>query len=110
MSLPTVPRTLWIVRVLVPDGDIWRPEKPIRSLDALPAVGDPIALDDGAPGRVSLDTYTFVDHGTETTVESLSVFRTEADRDRIAGSMEPGVRGSARRLARLLTELTEGTV
>ena len=65
---------------------------------------------DGAPGRVSLDTYTFVDHGTETTVESLSVFQTEADRDRIAGSMEPGVRGSATRLARLLAELTEGAV
>lgn len=52
MPLPPVPRTLWIVRVLVPDGDIWRPEKPIRALDALPAVGDPIALDDGTPGRV----------------------------------------------------------
>lgn len=38
------------------------------------------------------------------------IVSTEADRDRMAGSIEPGVRGSARRLARLLAELTEGTV
>lgn len=60
---------------------------------------------EGAPGRVSLDTYTFVEHGAETTVESSSVFQSTEDRDRIARTMEPGVRESAQRLARLLTEL-----
>ncbi len=49
---PRIPQSLWVVRVLTPDGDIWRPEKPIRSLPALPSVGDTIALDDGAPARV----------------------------------------------------------
>ncbi len=50
---PSIPSTLWIVRVLVPHGDLWRPEKPIRALESLPAAGDPFALDDGTPGRVA---------------------------------------------------------
>ncbi len=50
--LPPIPSTLWIARVLVPHGDLWRPEKPIRALETLPAVGDAFALDDGTPSRV----------------------------------------------------------
>lgn len=49
---PKIPQSLWVVRVLTPDGDVWRPEKPIRSLSVLPAIGDAIALDNGAPARV----------------------------------------------------------
>jgi hypothetical protein len=53
--LPPIPRTSWIVRVLVPaaDGDIWRAEKRIRALEALPAIGDPITLGDESVGRVA---------------------------------------------------------
>jgi len=61
---------------------------------------------EGVPGRVSLDTYRFTDHGTETTVESLTVFQSTVDRDdMVAEHMEYGARESARRLADLLTEL-----
>lgn len=49
---PNIPRSGWVVRVLVPDGDIWRAEKRIRSLEALPAIGDAIDLDGGGSGRV----------------------------------------------------------
>src|SRR5690348_16045813 len=51
--LPPIPGTSWIVRILVPSGDIWRPEKRIRALEALPAIGDPISLDGETPGRVA---------------------------------------------------------
>jgi hypothetical protein len=51
--LPPIPGTSWIVRVLVPAGDIWRAEKRIRALDALPAIGDPLMLEGEAPGRVA---------------------------------------------------------
>ena len=50
--LPPIPKTQWIVRVLVPEGDVWRAERPIRALEALPAVGDALPLEDGTPGRV----------------------------------------------------------
>lgn len=61
---------------------------------------------EGAPGRVSLDTYTFEDSGGQTTVRSVSSFQSVEDRDRIvAQSMERGVRDSAERLAELLTDL-----
>ena len=52
-ALPPIPATSWIVRILVPAGDIWRAEKRIRALDALPAIGDPIALEGEEPGRVA---------------------------------------------------------
>lgn len=52
-ALPPIPGTSWIVRILVPAGDIWRAEKRIRALEALPAIGDPIALDGAIPGRVA---------------------------------------------------------
>lgn len=49
---PNIPRSAWVVRMLVPNGDIWRAEKRIRSLEALPAIGDAIDLDGGGSGRV----------------------------------------------------------
>lgn len=52
-ALPPIPGTSWIVRILVPGGDIWRAEKRIRALEALPAIGDPITLADDTPGRVA---------------------------------------------------------
>ena len=52
-ALPPIPATSWIVRVLVPAGDIWRAEKRIRALEALPAIGDPITLEGEEPGRVA---------------------------------------------------------
>ena len=52
-ALPPIPATSWIVRILVPAGDIWRAEKRIRALDALPAIGDPITLEGEEPGRVA---------------------------------------------------------
>ena len=52
-ALPSIPATSWIVRILVPAGDIWRAEKRIRALDALPAIGDPISLEGEAPGHVA---------------------------------------------------------
>lgn len=61
---------------------------------------------DGIPGRVSLDAYTFLDHGGETTVESVSTFQSCADRDRIATTMDSGVHAAARRLAGLLAALS----
>ena len=53
--LPPIPGTSWIVRVLVPsrDGEVWRAEKRIRALEALPVSGDPIALENESPGRVA---------------------------------------------------------
>lgn len=61
---------------------------------------------EGAPGRVSLDTYTFEEHGGRTTVRSVSSFPSVEDRDRIvAQGMERGVRASAESLAVLLTDL-----
>ncbi len=52
---PPIPGTSWIVRVLVPsrDRDTWRAEKRIRALEALPAIGDAIALEDESQGRVA---------------------------------------------------------
>ena len=52
-ALPPIPATSWIVRVLVPAGDIWRAEKRIRALEALPAIGDPITLEGEEPGHVA---------------------------------------------------------
>jgi uncharacterized protein YndB with AHSA1/START domain len=64
---------------------------------------------EGAPGRVSLDTYTFEDGGGRTTVRSVSSFPSAEDRDRIvAQGMERGVRDSAERLAELLADLELG--
>lgn len=51
-AIPPIPRALWIVRVLTPGDGLWRAEKPIRALEALPAIGDPITLADETPGRV----------------------------------------------------------
>lgn len=66
---------------------------------------------EGAPGRVSLDTYTFEDHGGRTTVRSVSSFPSVEDRDRIvAQGMERGVRDSAERLTALLTDLQTGRI
>ena len=52
--LPPIPGASWIVRVLVPasGGDIWRAEKRIRALETLPAIGDPMPLEDEISGRV----------------------------------------------------------
>ncbi|MFB9837669.1 SRPBCC family protein [Actinoallomurus acaciae] len=64
---------------------------------------------EGAPGRVSLDTYTFEDDDGRTTVRSVSSFPSVEDRDRIvAQGMERGVRDSAERLTELLTDLKSG--
>jgi len=53
--LPPIPGASWIVRVLVPasGGDIWRAEKRIRALATLPAIGDPIPLENESSGRVA---------------------------------------------------------
>ncbi len=52
-AIPPIPATSWIVRILVPAGDIWRAEKRIRALEALPAIGDAIALEGEEPGHVA---------------------------------------------------------
>ena len=53
--LPPIPGASWIVRVLVPAsaGDIWRAEKRIRALETLPAIGDPMTLENESFGRVA---------------------------------------------------------
>ena len=61
---------------------------------------------EGAPGHVSLDTWTFEDRGGTTLVRSVSSFQSVEDRDAmVASGMEHGVRDSYERLAELLARL-----
>jgi uncharacterized protein YndB with AHSA1/START domain len=57
-------------------------------------------------GHVSLETATFEEHDGKTTVTTLSVFQTVADRDGMLQSgMEAGVAETADRLVELLQKL-----
>lgn len=64
---------------------------------------------EGAPGRVSLDTYTLAEQGGRTLVRSVSSFQSVEDRDgMVAADMERGVRDSHECLTELLAKLQTG--
>jgi uncharacterized protein YndB with AHSA1/START domain len=64
---------------------------------------------EGAPGHVSLDTYTTEERDGRTLVRSVTSFQSVEDRDAmVASGMERGVYDSDERLAELLAKLQAG--
>ncbi|HXA62855.1 MAG TPA: SRPBCC family protein [Streptosporangiaceae bacterium] len=64
---------------------------------------------EGAPGQVSLDTYTTEERDGRTLVRSVTIFQSVEDRDAmIASGAERGVYDSDERLTELLAKLQAG--